>query len=125
MSNINKERAVGFFGSKTFREVQKTMLTLPKQRQRLLYGVAVMLSGMEHLRRAISTESTTGGGSSRAEVIKGSKEIVIGAERAVDALFTGVAKGVENGFNEMLGSLKDEMQEARELRSRQVEEQDL
>ena len=133
MSNTNPERTnaanknqadPGFFGSRTFYEVQRTMNTLPRQRLRMLYGAAVVLSGAEHLRRAISTGSTTEGVSSRDEVARGVKEIAIGAERIVDALFTGVAERVERGLNEIVGPLRDEMREAREMRARQIQEQD-
>lgn len=113
------DKPVGFLGSRTFREVQTTMRSIPKQRQRVFYGMAVILSGAEHLIRAITDGTEV---DSAKEAKRGAKEIVIGGERIVDALFTGVATRMERGINEVFGPLRDEMREVRELRARQIED---
>ncbi len=111
MTNINREQIeapgtkldrVGFLGSPVFKEVEGTMRTLPKHREKVAYGIVVI-----------------------AEGIKAGKmlEVIVGAERTANAVATGVVQRIERGIAKQLNGLREDMHEAAKLRAQQLKSQ--
>lgn len=96
----------GFLGLEAFRNAQRSMRGL-SERQRALYSVGMIFHGVESILKG--------------KKAKGASEVVVGAERFVDATLNGIVKRAETSAKDFVGPLVEDFTAVRDLRASESE----
>lgn len=116
------EPGLSLRSKRTYWGIQKEISGLARHRERAKRGLEVALSGVGEVVAAVLAQPVEGSGDVAPSKARGVKRIIIGLERTVHEVASGVAVRGEKGLRTLFGGLREEIQENREYRRRQTQQ---